>query len=219
MRQDIASLSRAEVQEVREEQRRINEVELSWIITAIAREAAINDQSFDAYWTTAGGDTLSLGRLVEAQLVFYETAATAPEVPLLTERGYHFLEMLSVLFQIFGDDPMFGRYIGRCEVIQDTLITELLYRYDGANMPRRLAPVDYVIAAHVLEFLFGDEYYKPAGLNPSGRDFVEPFDVVERIALQNLTLLERRVGGSRVLGYALAMHALNALRKMDAVLQ
>lgn len=216
---DVASLSRVEVQGIRDGQRRINEVELSWVIQAIARDTAATGKAFDTPWISAHGDAVSLGRLVDASLLLYEADVTAPEIPLLTERGYHFLQMLSILFHLFADDPTFGRYSRSCQLVFDALIAELLYRYDDEEMPARLFPVDYVIAAHVLEFLFDDRYYKPAALSPHGLRFHEPYSRLERSILQNLSLVERRVGTSRVLGYAFSMHALHALREMEKALQ
>jgi hypothetical protein len=159
-----------------------------------------------------------LGRLLEASLALYDADMTTPEIPLLTERGYHFLQMLSVLFELFGEDPTFEPYRRRCRVVLEDLVHDLLHRYED-GMPRRVPPVDYVIAAHVLEYIFDDAYYKQEEVRHGRWGFDEPLDVGERAVLQNLALIERRVERRSVLGYAFAMHTLHALQVTEEALR
>ena len=200
---DIEAMTTADFRVIGTLQRKINSAELSWLIEAIGLEWASRGESFGASWPTARG-TLSLADLVDANIALLREDQRIADVPLLTERGLHLLLSLTRTHQIFKGDPSFEGKRQTYENVIDELVELIIV--NPTTRPHRLRQTDFVRAAHVLEFLHDDAYYKPALLVASG----------ECAALEQASweLLESRVRSRDVLGFSFGMHVLNAIDLM-----
>lgn len=199
---DPSEMTAEDFRFIRTLQHEINSAELSWLIEAISYQLAESGQDFDTTWQIEDAE-LSLDGLLALNIRLFHEDRRASAIPLLTESGIHFLFSLAVVYRLFEGDPALESRKAALDPIMDELVDELIRPPRQEFRPR---PSDFVVAAHVLEFLHDDAYYKP--------DRVLAADTLSTVVESNLALLEMRVRSREVLGFAFGMHALNAIDHM-----